>query len=194
MKTSSLLPLVLLAACSSKSDSEEVTDSGEVATDSGEVATDSGDTEVELSPENGDYLAQLVAFTLDECEMEAGEWSGLLEEEIAMAFTREGSNLRLTLLEDGKADGPPVACTSMEDHFMCAMMNEDMELGGESREAVMSRSIDVMVAWETNTDIAGSVEFNMDCTGADCKEVLAEYEMANTPCQTSLSIAGSKTE
>jgi hypothetical protein len=187
MKISSLLPLVLLAACSSKSDSEEVTDSGE-------VATDSGDTEVEIAPEDGDYMALLVAFTLDECEMEAGEWSGLLEEEIAMAFMREGSNLTLTLLENGEADDDPTVCTSMGDHFMCAMVDESMELGGESREAVLSQSLGVMIGWETNTDIAGSVDFNMDCTGADCEEVLAEYEMANTPCQTSLSIAGSKTE
>lgn len=191
MKALPLLSLAFVFACGTKSETDEATDSG--STDSGST-TDSGETNVELSPEDGDYLAQLVEFTLDECEMEAGEWEGILEDDIGLAFTRDGPNLRLTLLEDGKADGPPTACTSLEDHFMCSMMNEHMELGGESREAVMSQSIGVMVAWETNTDIAGSVELDMDCTGADCEEVMEEYEFSTVPCQTSLSIIGSKTE
>jgi hypothetical protein len=179
-----LIPLLALAATLACSGDKEPSD------DTG----DTGDTEVELAPEDGDYLAHLVAFTLDECELEAGDWATVLEDPIGMAFVREGANLSLTIINDGEPESDVIDCTAMGDHFMCKLAAESTDMGGETREAVVSQSMGAMIGWETNTDIAGSVDFNLDCVGADCEEVIGETNFPKAPCQTSLSIAGSKTE
>lgn len=187
MKTISLLSIVLLAACGPKPDTDEVTDSGE-------TSTETGDTVVEIAPEDGDYLAQLVAFTTDECEMEAGEWGTLLEDDIAMAFARNGSDLTMDLLAEGEVD-ESFSCTLMDDHFMCSIMEDTMPIGDASHDAALTISMGVAVAWDTNTDISGSLNLSVSCDGADCEDALVEEEMSWTlPCQTAVSFEGSKTE
>jgi hypothetical protein len=192
MKTISLLSIVLLTACGPKPGTDEVTDSGETSTDSGETSTETGDTEVEIAPEDGNYLAQLVAFTTDECEMEAEEWATILEDDIAMAFARNGSDLTMDLLTEGEVDESR-SCMMMDDHFMCEILRETNDVGGPDLDASMTVSMGVAVGWQTNTDIAGSLNLNIACEGVDCIQAMEEEGMpSNSECLTSVSFEGSK--
>jgi hypothetical protein len=189
MKTLSLFSLAFLVACGSKPATDDETDSG-VAGDSG----DTEDTEEDIVPEEGVYIADLIEFTQDECEMEQGELEEILESDVALRFTLAGSDLYMEPMENGEVDDEAFTCSMNAGQFLCPIMSEENELG-EEFEAVVILKMDVVGAWDSNTHIAGSLNLDYSCRGPDCEEALEASEIPiDIPCSTKIAFAGSKTE
>jgi len=180
--------LVLNAGCTSTFEENEENDSGSVV--------DSSDTVVEIIPKDGFYDAELVAFTLDDCEMESRELLGILEAGHGYQFVRTGSKVTMFLVQRGEVDDESFACEGPPDELTCLAMSESEDRGGEDHEAILVRKSNVTIGWKTNIDIAGLLSFSRECIGVDCEELLGNSTnpMPELPCQTSLLIEGAKRE
>jgi hypothetical protein len=183
----SSLSVVLLYGCTPIGENEE--------SDSGSVV-DSSDTVVKIIPEDGFYDSELVAFLIDDCEMEGNELLGVLEADHGFQFFRTGSKVTMHLIQRGEVDDESFPCELLGDAFTCHVMSESEDRGGQDHEAILIREMDVTIGWETNIGITGLLTFYRECIGADCEELLSDScdLMPELPCETSLSVMGSKKE
>lgn len=178
------LSAILLYACG-----------GQIGDTETDPPVDSEATIVEISPEDGFYLSELVSFTVDECEMEWSELLGILESDHGFQFLRTGLKVTMHLIQRGEVDDESFSCEQVEGGYTCHVMSESEDRGGEDHDAFLIRSMDVHIGWETNTDIAGLYTFYRECIGEDCEEFLADSNhKPQLPCETSLSITGAKVE
>lgn len=161
-----------------------------------EPPVDSEDTVLEIIPEDGFYVSELVAFLIDDCEMEGNELLGVLEADHGFQFFRTGSKVTMHLIQRGEVDDESFPCELLGDTFTCHVMSESEDRGGQDHEAILVREMDVTIGWETNIGITGLLTFHRECIGADCEELLRNSRnlMPELPCETSLSIKGTKKE
>ena len=164
MKTSAILPLLMVMACGDKSD-----------------------TAVDFSPAEGSWSYSNLAYTMDECGLEADFSAEALEVIVwTLTLTDDGMDLAAPALD-------PVSCTLDGMDFTC-----DVTLTVEASEwpdgsankgdpDVTTQSLGTVLGTFSDEE-TGSLTFSVTstCEGADCEAFLAD-QGATSPCTTELA-------
>ena len=147
--------------------------------------------ETKVTPRDGDYIAILESFEKDECDVKETDLRGYTNGKNGFQMTLSNTNLKST---------PFLSNSSATDASMCQMNGTTYSCEVDTQKVVMKQYdatfvyiTDHVGGWDTDTEISGTMRYQVSCTGKDCATAnKVEGFVSTLPCTTHVAYSGTR--